>query len=362
MNSQVIFFISAAVAVIVFFIVGFRVGITYRKKVAEAELGRAEEQAKNVLNDAYKSAESKKRELLLEAKEETHKLRSEFDKEVKERRNEISRQERRIQQKEEQLDKKTDSIERKEAAIAQKEKEAEQLKEKTQDLYQKELEELEKVAGMTVSDAKELLLKNAENEVKHEMAMMIKDVELRAKDEAEKKAKNIIGMAIQKCAADHVTETTVSVVPLPNDEMKGRIIGREGRNIRSLETLTGIDLIIDDTPEAVILSGFDPVRREVARIALEKLISDGRIHPARIEESVERAKKEVEAKITAIDWDASKISLSIRALIEPAPQEKKETAPAPKSEPVVEEDVPVDIEKFIAENDAKEEASAEDAE
>ena len=295
--SQLGILIGAIVAAVVLFIVGFRLGITYRKKVAEKEVGSAEEQAKAVLNDAYKSAESKKREMLLEAKEESHKLRSECDKEIKERRNEINRQERRIQQKEEQLDKKAEAMENKEAAIVQKEKDVEQLKAKTQELYEKELAVLEKVAGMSVQEAKDLLLKNAENEVKHEMAIMIKDVEMRAKDEAEKKAKNIIGMAIQKCAADHVTETTVSVVPLPNDEMKGRIIGREGRNIRSLETLTGIDLIIDDTPEAVILSGFDPVRRETARIALEKLISDGRIHPARIEESVERAKKEVEAKI-----------------------------------------------------------------
>lgn len=297
MIGQIGILIGALIVAAALFIIGFRLGITYRKKVAEAEVGSAEEQAKAVLNDAYKSAESKKREMLLEAKEESHKLRSECDKEMKERRNEITRQERRIQQKEEQLDRKAETMEKKEASISQRQKDIEQLKSKTQELYEKELEELEKVAGMTVSEAKELLLKNAENEVKHEMAMMIKDVEMRAKDEAEKKAKNIVGMAIQKCAADHVTETTVSVVPLPNDEMKGRIIGREGRNIRSLETLTGIDLIIDDTPEAVILSGFDPVRREIARIALEKLISDGRIHPARIEESVERAKREVETKI-----------------------------------------------------------------
>ena len=296
---EIIIYCVLAAAAVILGIGGFFAGVNYRKKVAEGELGSAEEQAKKILNDAYKQAESKKRELTLEAKEEIQKLRSDYDKEVKEKRNELNRQDRRLQQKEDSLDKKIENAEKKEAALAEKAEAVEKSRKEIESLKEKEMALLERIADMSTSEAKDLLLKKVEGEIRHETAKMISDIESKAKDEADEKAKNIIGLAIQRCAADHVTETTVSVVSLPNDEMKGRIIGREGRNIRAIETLTGIDLIIDDTPEAVILSGFDPVRREVARIALEKLISDGRIHPARIEETVERAKKEVAAKIKA---------------------------------------------------------------
>lgn len=231
---------------------------------------------------------------MLEAKEEVHKLRSELDRETRDRRSEVQRMERRLLQREEVLDKKVESLEQRDEAIVKKQKEIQKSHEEVQELYKKQVEELERLSGLSSEEAKQLLLNDIEKEIRHEAAIMIKDIESKAKEEAERKAKEIIAGAIQKCSADHVAETTVSVVPLPNDEMKGRIIGREGRNIRTLETLTGIDLIIDDTPEAVILSGFDPIRREVARLALEKLIVDGRIHPARIEEMVDKSKKEVE--------------------------------------------------------------------
>ena len=288
--------VAVAIAVIVY-IMATKAGYEKRKKEAEAAIGGAENEAKRIVEDSKKTAESKKREILLEAKEETHKLRLEFDKEVKERRSEISRQERRIQQKEENLDKKTDAIEAKEDKLAKKMKDLEIKEEEIAKLKEQEIETLEKLSGLTAEEAKQFLLKDLESQIRHEAAMLVKEVEQQTKDEAEKRAKNIVAFAIQKVAADHAAETTVSVVPLPNDEMKGRIIGREGRNIRTLETLTGIDLIIDDTPEAVIVSGFDPIRREVARLALEKLIADGRIHPARIEETVEKARREVENDI-----------------------------------------------------------------
>jgi ribonuclease Y len=288
--------IGIVVAVIASFIM-FRAGINHRKKIAEAEIGSAEQESKRLLSEAQKIAEAKKREVLLEAKEEIHRSRVELDKEIKERRNEIQRLERRLVQKEETLDKKIDVLEHKEEILNRKTREVQESQEKITELQKKQLEELEKISGLSIEEAKEYLLKNVENEVRHEMAVLVKDLEYKAKEESDRKAREIIACAIQKCAADHVSESTVSVVPLPNDEMKGRIIGREGRNIRTLETLTGIDLIIDDTPEAVILSGFDPIRREVARITLEKLILDGRIHPARIEEMVEKAKKEVENTI-----------------------------------------------------------------
>lgn len=275
-------------------IVFFFVGTTYRKKVAEKEIGSAEEEARRIINEAIKGGESKKREMLLEAKEEIHKSRTEAEKEIKERRTEVQKQERRLQQKEESLDKKLDQHEKKEDELARKMAAVQKQEEDVASLKRGQMEMLEKISGLTQEEAKAYILKGVEDDVRHESAMKIKEVEQQYKDEADTLAREIITTAIQRCAADHAAEATVSVVPLPNDEMKGRIIGREGRNIRTLETLTGVDLIIDDTPEAITLSSFDPVRREIARLALEKLIVDGRIHPARIEEMVDKARREVE--------------------------------------------------------------------
>ena len=268
-----------------------------RKNTIEKKVGNAEEKAREIIDDALKVAERSKREALLEAKEESLKTKNELEKETKERRAELQRYERRVLAKEETLDKKSDALERREQSYAAKEEKLAKQVAEVNKLQEKRVQELERISGLTSEQAKDYLLKTVEDEVKHETAVLVKELESRAKEEADKKAKEYVVTAIQKCAADHVAETTISVVQLPNDEMKGRIIGREGRNIRTLETLTGIDLIIDDTPEAVILSGFDPIRREVARIALEKLIVDGRIHPARIEEMVEKAQKEVETMI-----------------------------------------------------------------
>jgi ribonuclease Y len=289
--------ITSFIIAVVTGLLGLGVGYLVRKMIAEAKIASAEEAAKKILEDAKRESEAKKKEALLEAKEEVHKLRNELERENKERRIELQRSERRLVQKEENLDRKLDALEKRDESLNRREAELEKSQEKLTELYAKQLAELERLSGLTSEEARNLLLANIEDEIKHESAMMIKEIETQAKEEADKRAREIISLAIQRCAADHVAETTVSVVTLPSDEMKGRIIGREGRNIRTLETLTGIDLIIDDTPEAVILSGFDPVRREVARLTLEKLIQDGRIHPARIEEMVEKAQKEVDARI-----------------------------------------------------------------
>ena len=286
-----------SIAAVVLCAVFFAAGILYRKKVAEKQIGSAEEEAKRIINESIKGGENKKREMLLEAKEEIHKSRSEYEREVKERRAEVSKQERRLQQKEEALDKKINLHEKKEDELAKKIAAIDKKQEEVDSLKRSQMEVLEKISGLTQDEAKAYILKDVEDDVRHETAMKIKEIEAQMKEEADQTAREIIATAIQRCAADHAAETTVSVVPLPNDEMKGRIIGREGRNIRTLETITGVDLIIDDTPEAITVSSFDPVRREVARLALEKLIADGRIHPTRIEDMVEKARREVDHTI-----------------------------------------------------------------
>ena len=289
--------ILAVVSAVVFGVIGFAIGNLYRKKFAEAKIGSANEEALRIVNQAVQTAESKKKEAILEAKDEIHKLRSEVDKELRERRAEVQRQENRINQKEENLDKKTENLEKKEEVLAEKLKSADAKMEEVEMLKRSQLEMLEKVSGYSKEQAKALLMQELDEQLTHEKALKIMDFEQRTRDESDNLAREIISGAIQRCAADHAAEATVSVVALPNDEMKGRIIGREGRNIRTLETITGVDLIIDDTPEAITVSSFDPVRREVARLTLEKLIQDGRIHPARIEEMFEKSKREVEHTI-----------------------------------------------------------------
>ena len=287
----------AVVLVIVSAVISHFVTVSNLKKNAESKIGNAENKARVIIDDAVKTAEAKKKESLLEIKEESIKNKNELERESKERRSELQRYEKRVLSKEEALDKRSEAIEKREASFTAKEEQLKQREKKVDELSQQRVQELERISGLTSEQAKEYLLKTVEEDVKHDTAKMIKEMEAQAKEEADKKAKECVVTAIQRCAADHVAETTISVVQLPNDEMKGRIIGREGRNIRTLETLTGVELIIDDTPEAVVLSGFDPIRREVARIALEKLIVDGRIHPARIEEMVEKAQKEVDSMI-----------------------------------------------------------------
>ena len=291
--------LGVIIAIVVTAIVAFPLGIQWRKRVAEKEISSAEEEAKRIINESIKSAESKKREALVEAKEEILKARNEYEREVKERRAELSKQENRLNQKEENLDRKTENMEKKEETLSRKLAEVEEVRAEVESMKKGQLEVLERISGLTAEEAKHLLIQELEDEVTHEAALKVNEIKTRYKEEADTYAREILSLAIQRCAADHVAEATVSVVPLPNDEMKGRIIGREGRNIRTLETLTGVDLIIDDTPEAITVSCFDPVRREIARIALEKLIQDGRIHPARIEEMVEKAKREVDATIKA---------------------------------------------------------------
>ena len=275
----------------------FAVGIVYRKKVGEREIGSAEIEATRIINEAIRGGESRKKEMLLEAKDEIHRSRTEYEREVKERRAELSKQERRLEQKEATLDKKTEAFEKKEEDLARKLAAVAQTQAQADELVRKQSETLEQISGLTQEQARQHLLRSVEDDVRHDAAMKIKEIEAQLKDDAEERAREVIATAIQRCAADHAAEVTVSVVALPNDEMKGRIIGREGRNIRTLETITGVDLIIDDTPEAITVSSFDPVRREVARLALEKLIADGRIHPTRIEDMVEKAQKEVDRTI-----------------------------------------------------------------
>ena len=289
--------VGIIIAAIVGILVGVIAGIAYRKNVAEKEIGSAEEEAKRIINDSIKAAESKKREAVLEAKEEIHKSRADLEREIKERRSEVQKTERRLTQKEETLDRKTDAAEQKNEELTRRLAKVQKSQEEAEQYKQQQLERLESISGLTREEAKDFLVNSIEQEAQHDAAIKLRDIQQRTKDEAEQYAREMISSAIQRCAADHVAEATVSVVPLPNDEMKGRIIGREGRNIRTLETLTGVDLIIDDTPEAITLSCFDPVRREIARLTLEKLIIDGRIHPARIEEMVEKSRREVEQTI-----------------------------------------------------------------
>ena len=293
MSTPIIAILCALIALAAGLVAGF----LYRQNVTEKKIGQTEDYAKNLLDDATRKAEEKKKEAILEAKEEIIRLKNELDKEVRDRRSEVTRLERRVAQREETLDKKLDNLETREESLNQKYKDAERLEAEAQALHDKQQEELERVSNMTLEEARDQLMDHIRKDAYHDAAVMVREIESKAKEEGDKKARNLIALAIQKCAADHVAETTVSVVALPNDDMKGRIIGREGRNIRALETATGVDLIIDDTPEAVIISGFDPVRREVARMTLEKLITDGRIHPARIEEVVEKSRREVENQI-----------------------------------------------------------------
>ena len=297
MVSVVILIIGIVAAAVVGIALGIFVGITVRKNTAEKEIGSAEEEAKRIVSDAIKTAEAKKKEIVLEGKDEVHRFRNESEKEIADRRREVQRQERRIQQKEETLDRKLDNVEKKDEKVTRKIKEADAKLEEIETIKKSQFEMLEKISGYTAEQAKSYLLSQLENELNHEKSVKIMEYQEQLKDEADEKARNIISLSIQKLAAEYVAEATISVVPLPNDEMKGRIIGREGRNIRAIETLTGVDLIIDDTPEAITLSCFEPVRREVARIALERLISDGRIHPARIEETIEKARREVDSTI-----------------------------------------------------------------
>ena len=309
----IIAFVVFLVILVVAVFATWKLAISNRIKNYEAKVGSAEERAREIKDAAIKEAVTLKKEAKIEAQEAALKTKNEVDREVKERRAEVQRYEKRVLSKEENLDRKTEALEKKESKLNSKEAEIERIREETLTLHNKQLQELEKISGLTSEEAKEYLLKTVEEEVKHETAVMIKEMENRAKEEADKKAKDYVVTAIQKCAVDHVSETTISVVQLPNDEMKGRIIGREGRNIRTLETLTGVDLIIDDTPEAVILSGFDPVRREVARIALEKLIVDGRIHPARIEEMVEKAQREVEVMMKE-EGEAATLEVGVHSI------------------------------------------------
>ncbi len=292
-----IWILIIVIAIIISGIIAFLAGVSHRKKVAEAAIGSAEQEANRLVSDAIKTAEAKKKETILEGKDEIHRQRLEAEREINDRRKEVQRQERRIQQKEETLDKKLEHLEAKEEAVNAKNKKVEERLNEAEAVKKSQFEMLERISGFSMEQAKDYLLQNLESELVHEKAVKIREIEQQTKDEADSRAREIISLAIQRCAADHVAEAAISVVPLPNDEMKGRIIGREGRNIRAIETLTGVDLIIDDTPEAITLSSFDPVRREIARVALERLISDGRIHPARIEEMVEKARREVDASI-----------------------------------------------------------------